>query len=138
MKSPGGYKENFRSLFSEIRQYLTLQKRYVSLDIADKLVVILSTIAIVCVCFTLVVLILFFLSMVFALWLGQLFENLVLGYLVIVLILVSALLIFYANRTRWIVQPLAKMMMNLFTETATSKDKTNEQKKESPDEYLFD
>ena len=49
----GDYTSQFRTLFNEVQRYVRLQKRYLALDTAEKLVVILSTMAIAVVCFVL-------------------------------------------------------------------------------------
>ena len=43
----GGYTTQFRTLFTELQRYVSLQKRYLALDTAEKLVALLSTVAVV-------------------------------------------------------------------------------------------
>ena len=56
------YTSLFGHLIQEVKQYLSLQKEYVLMDTADKLIVILSSVAIAVVCFVLGAMALFFLA----------------------------------------------------------------------------
>ena len=128
----GGYTTQFRDLFTEMRRYVRLQKKYWALDAADKLIVLLSTIAIAGVCLILGGIILFFLAITAACWLGQLLGSAALGFLCLSAILALALFIFYKNRTRWVIVPLARIIVGLF-ENATPDDVTK-QEEETADE----
>ena len=101
-----------------------MQKEYALMDTADKLTVILSTVAIAAVCFVLGAMILFFLTFALAYWIGDLTGNLSLGFISIAVFLVLVLLIAYSKRNAWIIQPLARMMIRLFV---NKEEKNNEQ-----------
>ena len=111
MNTEEKYTDNFRKLLQETKQYLNLQKEYALMDTADKLTVILSTVAIAAVCFVLGAMILFFLTFALAYWIGNLTGNLSLGFFSIAVFLVLVLLIAYTKRNAWIIQPLARMMI---------------------------
>ncbi|MBR4855223.1 MAG: phage holin family protein [Bacteroidaceae bacterium] len=124
MNTEEKYTDNFRKLLQETKQYLNLQKEYALMDTADKLTVILSTVAIATVCFVLGAMILFFLTFALAYWIGNLTGNLSLGFISIAVFLVLVLLITYSKRNAWIIQPLARMMIRLFV---NKEEKNNEQ-----------
>lgn len=126
METQGGYTSQFRRLFKELGRYLRLQKRYWALDAADKLIVLLSTVAIAEVCFVLGAMILFFLTFTAAYWLGGLMGNLVLGFLSIAVVLALLLYIFYRKRASWVVVPLARMVVGLFESVARNGDEKDE------------
>lgn len=103
-----------RELLLEVKSYLTLQKRFLQLDLTEKLTILLSAIAIAVICLMLGGMALFYLTFALAYWIGEVTGVLALGFLVIALALALLLAVVYYNRKRWIVQPLARMMVTLF------------------------
>ncbi len=103
-----------RELLLEVKSYLTLQKRFLQLDLTEKLTILLSAIAIAVICLMLGGMALFYLTFALAYWIGEVTGVLALGFLVIALALALMLALVYYNRKRWIVQPLARMMVTLF------------------------
>ncbi|MBP3374480.1 MAG: phage holin family protein [Bacteroidaceae bacterium] len=124
MNTEEKYTDNFRKLLQETKHYLNLQKEYALMDTADKLTVILSTVAISAICFVLCAMILFFLTFALAYWIGNLTGNLSLGFISISALLAIILLIAFKKRNAWVVQPLARMMVRLFV---TKEETNNEQ-----------
>ena len=124
MNTEEKYTDNFRKLLQETKHYLNLQKEYALMDTADKLTVILSTVAISAICFVLRAMILFFLTFALAYWIGNLTGNLSLGFISISALLAIILLIAFKKRNAWVVQPLARMMVRLFV---TKEETNNEQ-----------
>ena len=114
MNPEGKYTDNFRRLLEEAKRYLSLQKEYALMDTADKLTVILSTVAIAAVCIILGAMILFFLTFALAYWIGNITGNLSIGFISIAAFLLLMLFIVYQKRNAWIIQPLARMMVRLF------------------------
>ncbi|MCR4921027.1 MAG: hypothetical protein K5945_04875 [Bacteroidaceae bacterium] len=123
----GDYTSQFRTLFTELQRYLRLQKRYLALDTAEKLVVILSTVAIAVVCFVLGALLLFFLSFALALWLGHMMGNSSLGFLSIAGALAIILYLVYKQRTQWLVMPIARLIVGLFDRTEKEQESGNDE-----------
>ena len=117
------YTSLFGHLIQEVKQYLSLQKEYVLMDTADKLIVILSSVAIAVVCFVLGAMALFFLTLALAHWIGAVTDNVPLGFLCIALFHLAILVLFFRNRNKWIIQPLARAIVRLFV----SKEETQEQ-----------
>ena len=114
MNPEGKYTDNFRKLLEEAKRYLSLQKEYALMDTADKLTVILSTVAIAAVCIILGAMILFFLTFALAYWIGNITGNPSIGFISIAAFLLLMFFIVYQKRNAWIIQPLARMMVRLF------------------------
>ena len=108
------YTDNFQALWTEIKNYLELQKRYIKLDTAEKLTVFFSAVATATVCLTLVAMALFFLLFALATLIGQAMEELWLGYLIMGAFLLLLMLIVYLKRKQWIIQPLSRLIVGLF------------------------
>lgn len=118
------YTSLFGHLIQEVKQYLSLQKEYVLMDTADKLIVILSSVAIAVICIVLGAMVLFFLTFALAHWIGAVTNNVPLGFLCIALFHLATLALFYRNRNKWVIQPLARAIIRLFV----SKEEVEEQK----------
>lgn len=108
------YSDNLQSLWKEVKTYLELQKQYLALDTAEKLSVLLSAVATAAVCLMLGMVALFFLLFALAAWLGHMAGNVMLGYLTMGVLLLLAMVFFYAGRKRWIIQPLTRLVASLF------------------------
>lgn len=114
MVIPGKYTENFQEILQEAKKYVLLQKKYLALDAADKLTVLLSAATTLAICLMLGGMILFFLTFALAYWIGQVTGSLPLGFMSIGIALLLSAIIVYRNRSKWIIQPIAKLMINLF------------------------
>lgn len=109
------YTETFQSLFAEAKNYLGLQKKYLAMEAAEKLTILLSAVAIAAICLILGAMVLLFATFALAYWIGQLTDSLALGFLSIAAMQLLGLVVFYRNRSKWVLQPLARFMINLFT-----------------------
>lgn len=107
------YTSNLQSLWKEIKNYLELQKEYLSLDATEKLTLLLSAMSttILCVAFGLIALSFFVIAL--ALWLanavGNVWSFVIMGG--VMLLMIVLVLIF---RKKWIVQPLTRFIAGLF------------------------
>lgn len=108
------YTEDIHELFAEGKKYLSLQKKYIEMETADRLAVILSAVAIALVCILAVTVILLFASFSLAYWIGDLTGNMSIGFLCIAVALLLFLAIFYFNRKNWVIAPIARFMISLF------------------------
>ena len=115
MPLTGKYTEQFQTLFTELKHYLELQKEYVAMDAAEKLTIILSTAAIAVVCFVTGAMCLFFVSFALAYWIGQVTGCLAVGFVSIAAALLLLLVVFHAKRKDWVIEPLARFMIKVFT-----------------------
>lgn len=107
----------FKDLFSELRQYLRLEKRFMLLSVAEKTTVILSIVFITTVMLMLGSVMISFLLVALANFIGDCLGSTALGYLTVALITLLLMLVFYALRTTLVINPLAYIMRNLFAST---------------------
>ncbi len=123
MLNTAKYTENIRSLFSEVKTYLELQKKYIAMDTADKLITILSTVFIAAICLVFGAIILFFSMFALAYWLGQLVDSIAIGFLIIAVVNLLLIITFYRNRRQWVILPLAKFIISLFMDNTKNVSK---------------
>lgn len=107
--------DSIARLIEALKEYLVLRKEYTKYDAAEKLVRLFSLLAISLIVFTLVVLILFYLSFAavycMAPFIGQAWAFAVIAGLFLVILIIVA-----ANRKRWIEKPLVKALAGILLE----------------------
>lgn len=108
------YTESLRKFWLETKGYLELQKEYLTLDAAEKLIVLLSAAALGVICLVIGAMALFFLLFALAAWVGQLSGSVALGFLIMGVVLLLLMAIVYFKRKQWIIQPLARLVVGLF------------------------
>ena len=108
------YTESLRKFWLETKGYLELQKEYMTLDAAEKLIVLLSAAALGAICLVIGAMALFFLLFALAAWVGQLSGSVALGFLIMGVALLLLMAIVYFKRKQWIIQPLARLVVGLF------------------------
>lgn len=102
--------ESIGKLLLEFKKYLELQKEFVKLDATEKMTVILSAILIVTVLLLLGSIVLLFLTFALAYYLGDVLGSLSLGFGLISAFILLLTVIFYLNRNRMVIQPMARFM----------------------------
>lgn len=105
--------ESIGRLFLEFKKYLELQKEFVKLDITEKLTVILTMMLVVAVLLMLGSIALLFLTFALASYLGDLLDSPALGFTLVAAIVLLLIFIFYFNKNRMVIQPLARFMTQL-------------------------
>ena len=105
--------ESIGKLLLEFKKYLELQKEFVKLDATEKMTVILSAILIVTVLLLLGSIVLLFLTFALAYYLGDVLGSLSLGFGLISAFILLLTVIFYLNRNRIVIQPMARFMTKL-------------------------
>lgn len=113
MLSYGKNIEGMSKLFLELKKYLELQTEFVKLDAAEKLTVIISTAVIIAVLLVLGSIVLLFLTLAAAYGLGDALGSLPLGFGLVALCVLFLCGIFYWNRNRFVIQPIARFMTGL-------------------------
>lgn len=108
------YTESLRKFWQETKSYLELQKEYLTLDAAEKLIVLLSAAALGAICLVIGAMALFFLLFALAAWVGQLSGSVALGFLIMGVALLLLMAVVYFKRKQWIIQPLARLVVGLF------------------------
>lgn len=116
------YTDNLQSLWAEVKSHWELQKEFLALDIAEKLIVLLSAVAVAVLCLTLGAMALFFLLFALASWIGHMVGNAFLGHLVMGVLLLLLMAIVYVGRRKWIVQPLSRLVAGLFIQEEEGKE----------------
>ena len=105
--------ESIGKLLLEFKKYLELQKEFVKLDATEKMTGILSAILIVTVLLLLGSIVLLFLTFALAYYLGDVLGSLSLGFGLISAFILLLTVIFYLNRNRMVIQPMARFMTKL-------------------------
>lgn len=105
--------ESIGKLLLDFKKYLELQKEFVKLDATEKMTVILSAILIVTVLLLLGSIVLLFLTFALAYYLGDVLGSLSLGFGLISAFILLLTVIFYLNRNRMVIQPMARFMTKL-------------------------
>lgn len=105
--------ESIGKLLLEFKKYLELQKEFVKLDATEKMTVILSAILIVTVLLLLGSIVLLFLTFALAYYLGDVLGSLSLGFGLISAFILLLTVIFYLNRNRMVIHPMARFMTKL-------------------------
>lgn len=105
--------DNLQSLFTEVKQYVDLQKDYIKLDITHKLTVLLSTLILILVLVVLSMIALFYLSFTLAYLLEPHVGGLINSYAMITGGILLLGLFIYWFRQRLIIQPLTNFLANL-------------------------
>ncbi len=106
--------ESIQKLLLEFKNYYLLQKKFIRLDTAEKLTVILSAVGISLIMLILVAFVFFFGTFAFAIYLGDELNSIPMGFAIVSGINILVLIIFYLNRKRFVVEPLARFMGRVF------------------------
>ena len=116
MLGTGKYTEDIREIILEVKHYLSLQKKYLAIDAAEKITKILSVVTIAAICILLGSTILLLGTFALAYWVGDLLNSLPSGFAIMAIVVALILVLFYIKRNVWVIQPLARMMAQLFVD----------------------
>lgn len=105
--------ESTGKLFPEFKKYLELRKEFLKLDAAEKITVVFSVFLITTVLVLLGSAVLLFLAFALAYYLGGVWGSLPLGFGFVAALILLLAAVFYLNRNRMVVQPLARFMSKL-------------------------
>ena len=104
--------ESIAQLIEVLKRYMGLQKEYLKLDVIDKLVRLVSALAIAVVFIILGVAVLFYLSIAIIHWLEPL-TGLALAHFLMALLFLLLLILVIAYRKAWIERPLMRFLSNI-------------------------
>lgn len=110
--------ESIGRIFLEFKKYIELQKDYIKWDTAEKLTLILSALLITIILILMGFIGLLFATFALAYYLGDTLHSLPLGFGIVAITVFLIALLFYFNRNRWVIQPLARFMTKLFINTS--------------------
>lgn len=124
-------KKNTQSTISELileaKKYYGLQKDYVRYTAAEQLTRVISTLAIVAVCFVVGLVIFVFAGLAVVHFLGAAIGNIGLCYAIYAGFLLILLLLFYVNRRRWVMRPLARLFINAIVKTDIKEERDDDE-----------
>lgn len=115
-------RSSIAELISEAKNYYGLQKDFLRYSVAEQLTKLLSVIAITLVLVLVGLVILLFAGMAMVHWIGAAIGNMALCYAAFALFLVLLLLVFYLNRRRLVILPLARLMTRIFVKDDTANE----------------
>ena len=104
----------YEELWAELKKYLTLQIDYAKLTTVEKLVVLLSAIAMVAVMLILGACVLFYLSFAVVFMLSDTIGSTWGAYLIVSGIFLVLMLVVYALRQKLILDPVSRFLTRLF------------------------
>ena len=104
----------YEELWAELKKYLTLQIDYAKLTAVEKLVVLLSAIAMVAVMLILGACVLFYLSFAVVFMLSDAIGSTWGAYLIVSGIFMVLMLVVYALRQKLILDPVSRFLTRLF------------------------
>ena len=104
----------YEELWAELKKYLTLQIDYAKLTAVEKLVVLLSAIAMVAVMLILGACVLFYLSFAVVFMLSDAIGSTWGAYLIVSGIFMVLMLVVYAMRQKLILDPVSRFLTQLF------------------------
>ena len=104
----------YEELWAELKKYLTLQIDYAKLTTVEKLVVLLSAIAMVAVMLILGACVLFYLSFAVVFMLSDAIGSTGGAYLIVSGIFLVLMLVVYALRQKLILDPVSRFLTRLF------------------------
>lgn len=114
--------EQLKELLMEAKKYYGYQKEFLKLSLAQQLTHILSAIAIALVSVVLALVIVMFLGLALVHLIGEAIGNIGLCYAIFALFMALILALFYHNRRKWVVLPLARLFTRTFLEEKEEAD----------------
>ncbi|MCF0196922.1 MAG: phage holin family protein [Bacteroidaceae bacterium] len=110
----GKYTEECRLLIEELRRYFLLEKRLLALELTEKTASLIGSLLLVIIGILLGSIALLMLLFALACWISSLTGSMVTGFLVIAAAVVVLLALVFVNSRRWIVNPIIRMVANIF------------------------
>ena len=104
--------ETIAQLAEIVKHYLGIQTEYLKLDVVDKLVRLLTFIALAIVFILIIIGVAMFCSFALAFWLAS-YTGTAAAFLVVGAIHLLLVIIFFLNRKSWIEKPLVRFFANL-------------------------
>lgn len=106
--------EEFKELFLLIKEYIQKQRENLSLGAAESMTRLFFAATMGLILIGLGGIILLLASFAFAFWINELTESAVIGFGIIAITLLLFTLIFWIMRKKWVLQPIARLMVCIF------------------------
>jgi len=117
--------EQLKDLLLEAKNYISLQKEYATLTLAEQLTHLLAKIAVMLVGAISAMVVIVFLGLALVHWIGEYIGNIGLCYAIFAAFIALLFLAFYLCRRKLVVVPFARMMTDIFL-TDSKADLLNE------------
>jgi polyferredoxin len=121
--------DTLQQLFAELKNYVSLQAEYFSLQLVQKLTVLLSTLILVFVLLILGIMALFYLSFTLAYVMAPAVGGLTASYGLITAFILLLIVVIAVFRQQLIVRPLVRFLANLFLNDPVSANSSNKEDK---------
>lgn len=118
---PEDTQEQLKSLFQEAKAYYGLQKDYLKLTMVEQLTLVIGKIVIAVTVGLLLLFVILLLGLALVHWIGSLLGNIAICYAGFALFLVLAAFLFYVNRRKLVILPLARMFSQAILGTGAPK-----------------
>lgn len=105
--------ENILKLIGSAKRYLGYQKKYVKLDLAEKLTLLLTALVLGAVIFVIGLIAVIFLALTLAAALRTWTGSACAAYFIVAILFILLCLLIYVMRNKWIVSPLSKFFSHL-------------------------
>lgn len=112
---------DYENLWGDLKKFLSLQYDYVRLTALEKLVVLLSTLAMAVVLLVLIACVLFYLSFALVFLISEAIGCLWGAYLIVSGLFVALTLVVYAMRSKLVIDPVSKFLTRLFLDKTDKK-----------------
>lgn len=106
--------DSFQQLYSDVKKYIELQTEYVKVEFVEKLTILLSTLLIIAVVLVLAITGLFYLFFALAYAFEPILGSLAMSFGIISGLYIILIFLFYLLRKRLVINPLVKLLSNLF------------------------
>lgn len=116
--------EEFRELFLLVKEYIQKQKESISLGAAESMTRLLFALTVGFLLFLLGSIVLLLGSFALAFWLNEIMDSTTIGFAILAGAILMLTIILWLMRRRWILQPIAKLMVHIFINTDLPQDNT--------------
>jgi len=104
--------ETIADLIKTLRHYVSVLAEYTKLDAIDKVVQLLTAVALLVISSVIILFVIFFLSIMAAYWIAPMVGK-VAAFAIMAGIYLLLFVVFLCNKRRWIERPLVKFLANL-------------------------
>lgn len=112
--------EDFKEFFLLLKEYVSKQKENAALGAAESMTTLLSAVATASIVILLGSIILLLAGFALAFLIGELTNSISMGFGALAIVVLLLLILFWVKRRQWVLQPIAKLMVQIFLERQDS------------------
>ena len=116
--------EEFRELFLLVKEYIQKQKESISLGAAESMTRLLFSLTVGFLLFLLGSIVLLLGSFALAFWINEVMDSTTIGFAILAGVIFMLTIALWLMRRRWVLQPIAKLMVHIFINTDLPQDNT--------------